>query len=91
VLQMQHLQGIHMYMEEASRAGLLGSRAQRGKGVGCTTTVRWMGLTLRRTPTIYYIGIPNRPLGLRPISSPKPNPILIQSELGFQPLKCATL
>jgi hypothetical protein len=33
VLQMQHLQGIHTYVEETSRAGLLGPRVRHGESV----------------------------------------------------------
>ena len=38
-----------------------------------------------------YIGVSNGLLILRPIRTPKPDLTRIQSELGFQPLKRATL
>ena len=37
VLQMQHLQGIHTYSEEAPRSELLGSRRWPGEGEGRAT------------------------------------------------------
>ena len=37
VLQMQHLQGIHTYREEASHSELLGSRRRLGKSEGQAT------------------------------------------------------
>ena len=85
VLQMQHLRGIHTYKEEASR--LRNKGAGVGKGGGCQ--MAWINLALPTSPCLYRC--PNELPSWRPISNPKPCLIRVQSELGFQPLKRATL
>jgi hypothetical protein len=54
VLHMQHLCGIHMYREEASRIELLGSRRWLGEGErGTTAGFRWqVKLTLTVPPPL---------------------------------------
>ena len=49
------------------------------------------GLICPIAPPHIFIGVPNKLPSWRPISNPKPCLIRIQSELGFQPLKRATL
>ena len=91
VLQMQHLRGIHMYMEEASRLQTTRSARNEGAGVGkgggCQ--MAWIDLALPPSPCLYRR--PNELPSWRPISNPKPCLIRVQSKLGFQPLKRATL
>ena len=92
VLQMQHLRGIHTYREEASR--LWTARSARSSRHGCRMgsggcQKAWIDLPC--CPPHIFIGVPNELPSWRPISNPKPCLIRIQSELGFQPLKHATL
>ena len=92
VLQMQHLRGIHTYREEAlhlrTARSTRSSRCGRKMGDGGCQKV-WIDLPC--CPPHIFIGVPNELPSWRPISNPKPCLTQIQSELGFQPLKRATL
>jgi hypothetical protein len=69
---------------------LLGLRGTISAGVGWAAAAK-SGVIPSPVAHLSYIGIPNELPYLRPNSNPKPCLIRIQSELGFQPLKCATL
>jgi len=72
-------------------SGLLGPRGAKARAWRATAAAKRRGSGQAAPLPSTYIGVPNVLPSWRPISNPKPCLIRVQPELGFQPLKRATL
>ena len=81
----------HTYEVEAMRLRTARSARSEGESVEGDDGCQRLGLGLAAPLPSTYIGVSHVPSSWRPIRNPKPCLIRVQPELGFQPLKRATL